>query len=122
MAAGDGAKIRKDKIGRDKNATKDKTANKVAKDNNANNNSAKDAGSDPTMKPPYPALFGQHTMLYDLKTSPVETLNLAPREPDTVSRLKAELADWNKLLVPPQTPSKTQAYDRYDGVMLQFYD
>jgi hypothetical protein len=47
---------------------------------------------------------------------------LAPQEPDTVSRLKAELADWNKLLVPPQTPSKTQAYDRYDGVMLQFYD
>jgi arylsulfatase B len=122
VAAGDGAKIRKDKIGRDKSATKDKTANEVAEDNNANNNSARNAGSDPTMKPPYPALFGQHTMLYDLKTSPVETLNLAPQEPDMVSRLKAELADWNKLLVPPQTPSKTQAYDRYDGVMLQFYD
>jgi hypothetical protein len=63
-------------------------------------------------------------MLYDLKTSPVETRNLAPQESATVSRLKAELTNWNKLLVPPQTPSKTQTYDndRVDGVMLHFYD
>jgi hypothetical protein len=57
-----------------------------------------------------------------LKTSPVETGNLASREPDTVSRLKGELTEWNKLLAPPQTPSKTQTYDSYDGVMLHFYD
>jgi arylsulfatase A-like enzyme len=121
VAAGNGAKIGKGKLGRDKSA-KDKTANdEVAKDNSANDENTRGA-SDPTTKPPYPALFGQHVMLYDLKTSPVEAGNLASQEPDTVSRLKGELTQWNKLLVPPQTPSKTQAYDSYDGVMLHFYD
>jgi arylsulfatase A-like enzyme len=77
---------------------------------------------DLTTLPPYPATYGQHTMLYDLAASPVETLNLADRQPATVARLKAELAAWDKLLVPPQRTSKTQSYEMYDGVLLHLYD
>jgi hypothetical protein len=36
--------------------------------------------------------------------------------------LKASLAEWNKLLVTPQRPCKTQAYEMYDGVLLRLYD
>jgi arylsulfatase A-like enzyme len=78
--------------------------------------------TDPSSQPPYPATFGQHIVLYDLKTSPVETNNFATEQPHTVSRLKAELDGWNKLLVPPQTISKTQSYETYDGVLLHLYD
>jgi len=78
--------------------------------------------AEPSSLPPYPALYGQHTMLYDLKESATETRNLAARQPGVVTRLKAKLAAWNKLLVPPQKPSKVQTYDSYDGVLLHFYD
>jgi arylsulfatase A-like enzyme len=78
--------------------------------------------ADPSSLPPYPAPFGQHTMLYDLMSSPVETNNLATQQPDTVARLKAKLAEWNKLLVNPQRPCKAQAYEMYDGVLLRLYD
>jgi hypothetical protein len=77
--------------------------------------------ADPSSLPPYPATFGQHTMLYDLKNSPVETHNLAGLQQAVVARLNAKLADWNKLLVPPQTIGK-QAYETYDGVLLHLYD
>jgi hypothetical protein len=78
--------------------------------------------ADPSSLPPYPAAFGQHTMLYDLKNSSVETTNLADQQQAVVAHLKAKLADWNKLLVPPQRPSKTLSYEMYDGVLLRLYD
>jgi hypothetical protein len=52
----------------------------------------------------------------------VETHNLADQQQAVVVRLKAMLADWNKLLVPPQRPCKTQGYEMYDGVLLRLYD
>jgi hypothetical protein len=78
--------------------------------------------ADPSRLPPYPATFGQHTMLYDLKNSPVETTNLADQQRTVVARLKAMVAEWNKLLVTPQRPCKSQAYEMYDGVLLRLYD
>jgi hypothetical protein len=61
-------------------------------------------------------------MLYNLKNSPVETNNLADQQQTIVARLKAMLAEWNKLLVTPQRPCKAQAYEQYDGVLLRLYD
>jgi len=58
----------------------------------------------------------------NLKNSSVETNNLAAQEPTIVARLKAKLADWNKLLVTPQRPCKTQSYERFDGVLLRLFD
>jgi arylsulfatase B len=78
--------------------------------------------ADPSRLPPYAAAFGQHTMLYNLKNSPVETNNLADQQQTVVARLKAMLAEWNKLLVTPQRPCKAQAYEQYDGVLLRLYD
>jgi arylsulfatase A-like enzyme len=103
-------------------ASKDKSPkDKSAKDKTANDKGAKDA-SDLTSKPPYPATYGQHIMLYDLTLSPVEIDNLATQQVDTVSRLKNELSDWNKLLVPPQWVSKTQHDVKADGVVIHLYD
>jgi arylsulfatase A-like enzyme len=78
--------------------------------------------ADPTSQPPYPAMFGQHIMLYDLTLGPVETDNLATQQLGTISRLKGELSEWNKVLVPPVWVSRTQHYVNYDGVMLHLYD
>ncbi|MBO0861552.1 MAG: sulfatase-like hydrolase/transferase [Chloracidobacterium sp.] len=77
---------------------------------------------DSSSLPPYPATFGQRAMLYNLKNNPAETYNLADLQQPVVLRLKAMLADWNKTLVPPQRPSKTQSYEEYDGVLLHLYD
>ncbi|HEY3951340.1 sulfatase-like hydrolase/transferase [Phenylobacterium sp.] len=80
------------------------------------------AASDPTTQPPYPAAFGQHAMLYDLKASPTETHNLAAGQPSVTARLKAKLAAWNKRLGVPQWPSLVQAFETYDGVLIHTYD
>jgi arylsulfatase B len=78
--------------------------------------------SDPTTQPPYPAQFGQHTMLYDLKASPVETHNLAAGQASIVERLKAKLAAWNRTLGMAQWPSQVQTFETYDGVLIHTYD
>jgi len=78
--------------------------------------------AEPATLPPYPATYGRHVMLYDLAASPIETRNLADRDPAQVERLKAELAGWDKLLVAPQWPSRRQSYETYDGVLLHLYD
>jgi arylsulfatase A-like enzyme len=77
--------------------------------------------TDPSSKPPYAAIYGQHTMLYDLKTTPAETNNMASQEATITARLKAKLAEWNKLLAKPQVIAK-QAYEVLDGVLLHLYD
>ena len=53
---------------------------------------------------------------------PVCSLNPADQQQTIVARLKAMLAEWNKLLVTPQLPCKTQAYEKYDSVLLCLYD
>jgi hypothetical protein len=61
-------------------------------------------------------------VLYDLKNSPVET-NLAVQQPTIIARLKkSKVREWNKLLVVPQRPGKTQSYEMYDGVLLLLFD
>jgi arylsulfatase A-like enzyme len=92
------------------------------KGNKGERQALKGSNDDPSSQPPYPATYGQHTMLYDLSQSPTETLNLAAQKPATVSDLKAKIDAWNKLLVPPQWVSKTQHAVRYDGVLLHLYD
>jgi arylsulfatase A-like enzyme len=77
---------------------------------------------DLSILPPHLAELDQHIMLYDLSASPTETLNLVIQEPATVSRLKAKLTDWNKLLGAPQWTSRRQSYEEYDGVLLHLYD
>jgi arylsulfatase A-like enzyme len=96
--------------------------NNAPPDAKAGNGAKSKKGSDASSVPPYSAAYGQHTMLYDLKASPTETINRANQQPSVVTRLKAELAAWNKLLVPPQRASKVQSYETYDGVLLHLYD
>lgn len=80
------------------------------------------AADDPSTQPPYPAAFGRHTMLYDLKASPTETRNLAPKKKPLVARLMARLAAWNRKLGLPQWPSLVQAFETYDGVVIHTVD
>jgi arylsulfatase A-like enzyme len=66
--------------------------------------------------------WGQHIMLYDLKTDIGEKHNIATEQPTTVARLQAKLAAWEKTLVPPQWTSQRQAYQKYDNTVLQVFD
>lgn len=66
--------------------------------------------------------YGQHVMLYDLKTDIGEKRNLAASRKDVVAKLRAKLAAWAKTLSPPQWTSQRQSYQSYDDTMLQLFD
>lgn len=66
--------------------------------------------------------YGQHVMLYDLKTDIGEKHNLATSRKDVVARLQAKLAAWAKTLSPPQWTSQRQSYQTYDDTRLQLFD
>lgn len=66
--------------------------------------------------------LGQHVMLYDLKSDPGETRNVAAAHPEVVARLKAKLAEWDKGNVAPQWTSMRQSVKRQDGQLLKIYD
>jgi arylsulfatase A-like enzyme len=102
--------------------SKDKEKLSEGKGNKADRKALKGSKDDPSSQPLDASPFGQHTMLYDLNQSPTETLNLAVQKPATVSNLRAKIDAWQKLLVPPQWPSKTQHDVKYDGVWLHLFD
>jgi arylsulfatase A-like enzyme len=66
--------------------------------------------------------YGQHVMLYDLKTDISEKHNVAAEQPGTVAKLKAKLAAWEKTLGHPQWTSMRQSYQKYDNTILEMYN
>jgi arylsulfatase A-like enzyme len=65
--------------------------------------------------------LGQHVMLYDLKSDPGETRNLAAARPEVVAALRAKLAEWDRSNAPPQWTSMRQSVQRIDGQLLKLY-
>jgi arylsulfatase A-like enzyme len=65
--------------------------------------------------------LGQYTMLYNLKTDPGESRNLATARPEVVARLKAKIAEWDKGNVPAQWTSMRQSVREFEGQLLKVY-
>lgn len=56
--------------------------------------------------------YGTYTLLFNLKTDPNETTNLAEKEPAKVKELQGAIAQWAKDLQDPRWPTKnTVKYD-----------
>jgi len=60
-------------------------------------------------------------MLYNLKTDPGESRNLATARPEVVARLKAKIAEWDKGNVPAQWTSMRQSVREFEGQLLKVY-
>ena len=64
---------------------------------------------------------GQHSMLFDLSQDIGEQHNLAMVMPAETARLQAEIAQWNKGLIPPQWPEAKYSDVDFDGQSLQLF-
>jgi arylsulfatase A-like enzyme len=64
---------------------------------------------------------GRHVMLYDLAADVSESRNIATADPAKVARMEAEIAAWNKTLVPPQWPLSKHSTVDYDGQSLELF-
>jgi arylsulfatase B len=81
-----------------------------------------EAGITPDGTPLTPSPFGQHAMLYDLKSDIGETRNRAAESPAVVDGLRAKLKAWDKGNVPAQWTSMRQSTRKQDGQILKLYD
>jgi arylsulfatase A-like enzyme len=64
---------------------------------------------------------GQTTMLFDLNSDIGEKHNLAANQASNVERLKAEITQWNQMLVRPMWPTSKHSTVDYDGETLKLF-
>jgi arylsulfatase B len=81
-----------------------------------------EAAITPDGTPLTPSPFGQHAMLYDLRSDLGETRNRAAEEPGVVGALRAKLKAWDQGNAPAQWTSMRQSTRRQDGQLLKLYD
>lgn len=65
--------------------------------------------------------LGYFVMLYDLKTDPAETTNLAGARPEVVAQLRTKIEAWDKGNVPAQWTSMRQSVRRIEGELVKLY-